>query len=452
MKDIVTPQDFTRRDFIKGGSMATLMTLLGGMELKLQAAADTELSPPEAPKIRTRCAVIGLGGWGREIVSTLSRLPSAEIAAICDTYPAFLRRTARSAPEAEQVNDYRRILEDKDIAGVIVATPTHLHRDIVIEALQAGKHVYCEAPLAHTIDDARAIACAARDASKQHFQAGLQLRSDKHRLFVSNYMGARGRPVMAKAQSLRKQSWRQAAPTPEREAAMNWRLDPAISLGLIGETGINHVDAATWFHNARPVAVSGFGSIVHWRDGREMPDTSHVIVEYPGGVRLIHTSSLANSYEGDTEAYHGTDGTVMFIGSKAWLFKEADAPLLGWEVYARKDSFFQETGIALMLDATKQAAHTQDAAQAAADEKTPLYYALENFLQRTSDVKAATEDFTEIFGEDEEALAEHLETVPQQPAAGYREGYEATVTVIKAQEAVQTGQRIELRDEWFELG
>jgi hypothetical protein len=63
---------------------------------------------------------------------------------------------------------------------------------------------------------------------------------------------------------------------------------------------------------------------------------------------------LANSFEGEYEVYYGTDGTVTFMGSKSWLFKEADAPLLGWEVYARKDSFYQETGIALMLDASKQ--------------------------------------------------------------------------------------------------
>jgi predicted dehydrogenase len=450
MKDNDTSQDLTRRDFIKGGSLATLMTLLGGMELKLHAA-DAPETQPIGP--RTRCAVIGLGGWGREIVSTLSRLPSAEIGAICDTYPAFVRRTARSAPGAEQVSDYRRILDDKEIKGVIVATPTHLHREIVIHALQAGKHVYCEAPLAHTIEDARAIALAARAASSQHFQSGLQLRADQHRHFVLNFIrsGVRGRPVMSRAQSLRKQSWRQPAPTPEREREMNWRLDPALSLGLVGEVGINQIDASSWVHNARPVAVTGFGSIVHWRDGREVPDTSHTMFEYPDGVRLIHSSTLANSFEGETEVYHGTDGTVMFIGSKAWLFKEADAPLLGWEVYARKDSFFRETGIALMMDASKQEAHTQEATEAAADAKTPLYYALENFVRNTSDVGAAVEDFTEIFGEDDEALAEHLETVPRQPVAGYQEGYEATVTVIKAQEAVRRGERIELRDEWFEL-
>ena len=67
------------------------------------------------------------------------------------------------------------------VQGVFVATPTYLHKDIVIAALQAGKHVYCEAPMASTIEDARAIAQAAQAAGRLHFQVGQQLRSDPQR-------------------------------------------------------------------------------------------------------------------------------------------------------------------------------------------------------------------------------------------------------------------------------
>jgi predicted dehydrogenase len=445
-----TTQDVTRRDFIKGGSLATLMTMLGGIELKARAA---EAEAPAASQVKkTRCAVIGLGSWGREIVSTLSRIERAEIAAVCDTYGASLKRAARSAPGATQVQDYRKILEDATIPAVIVATPTHLHRQIVVEALEAGKAVYCEAPLAHTIEDARAIAQAARKAISQHFQSGLQLRADKHRAFVLNFIrsGARGKAVSARAQYHKKQSWRQAAPNPEREAELNWRLNPETSIGMVGELGVHQLDASNWIHDALPVAVTGFGSTVLWRDGRELPDTSHVVIEYGNGVRLVQTCTLANSFEGDYEVYYGTDGTVTFIGSKSWLFKEADAPLLGWEVYARKDSFYQENGIALMMDASKQASHTQQVA----DVITPLQYALDNFLSTAVVVKAAAEDFTANYGEDEAGLKEHMAStaVPRQPGAGYLEGYQATVLAIKAHEAILKNQKIELSPDLFELG
>src|SRR5690349_4071908 len=110
---------FNRRDFLKGGSAATLMTMLGGMELlgtsNASAAAETKYDGP-----KQKVAVIGLGAWGREIINTLGPLPMVEIAAICDSYPAFLKRSATAAPGAKQVADYKALLDDKDIKAVIV--------------------------------------------------------------------------------------------------------------------------------------------------------------------------------------------------------------------------------------------------------------------------------------------------------------------------------------------
>src|ERR1044071_1983715 len=172
--------ELNRRDFI--GSFATLMSLLGGVELSSRTrvqAADLETLVP----FQVRCGVIGLGNWGREIVATLARLKTAQVIAVSDTYPAPLKRGLNAAPTPKSLDDSRKMLDDKSVQAVIVATPTHQHRDIVLAALQAGKHVYCEAPLANTIEDARAIALAARAARKQVFQSGLQTRSDSQRRF-----------------------------------------------------------------------------------------------------------------------------------------------------------------------------------------------------------------------------------------------------------------------------
>src|SRR4051812_7461283 len=126
---MTTPEnenEFNRRDFIKGGSAVTLMTLLGGVPLFAQNAPENSTETKAAgPKVK--CAVIGLGTWGREILSTLGRLPQANVAAICDTYPASLRRSASNAPGATQTDDYKTILDNKEIKAVIIATPTHKH-------------------------------------------------------------------------------------------------------------------------------------------------------------------------------------------------------------------------------------------------------------------------------------------------------------------------------------
>jgi predicted dehydrogenase len=357
------------------------------------------------------------------------------------------------APDARPVEDYQQILGDKAITAVIVATPSPQHTTVALAALQAGKHVYCEAPLAHTIDDARAIALAARNAPMLHFQAGLQYRSDPQRPFVLNFIrsGATGRTVMARSQWHKKQSWRFTAPDADREKEANWRLDPQLSPGLVGELGIHQIDCAIWFLGGRPTAVSGLGSVMLWNDGRTVPDTIQALYEFPEGVRYQQVCTLANSFDGDYEAFYGSDAALLIRGSKAWMFKEADAPALGWEVYARKETFYKETGIALMVGASKQQALTEDAVQETA-KPTALQHALTNFLRSANDLGVAAQDFTTSFGaDDRKALLEHLAAVPRQPGAGYREGFEATVLALKANEAITTGRRVELKPEWFEL-
>src|SRR5213083_1172234 len=111
--------ELNRREFLKGSSFATLMTMLGGVELITPSqtrAVDLETLVP----FQVKCAVVGLGAWGREILATLSRLKEAEIAAICDNYPAALKRASNSAPKAKQVSDYRQILDDKSIQAIII--------------------------------------------------------------------------------------------------------------------------------------------------------------------------------------------------------------------------------------------------------------------------------------------------------------------------------------------
>src|SRR5262249_28174201 len=302
------PLGYNRRDFLKGSSVATLMTMLGGVELLAPSGASA--AEENAPTAKVKVAGIGLGAWGREILNTLGRLPMADVAAICDTYPASLRRAATAAPGAIQAADYKTILANNDIKSVIVATPTHLHKDIVLDSLKAGKHTYCEAPLANTIEDARTIALAGKASKLALFQTGLQIRSDPQRHFLVPFIrsNALGRMVMARAQSHKKQSWRTTSPNPEREKALNWRLDKDISIGLIGEQGCHPIDQANWFLNALPVAVTGFRKMALWEsDGREVPDTVRAMIEYPGHIYLDYDATLANSFDGNYEMFYGSD-------------------------------------------------------------------------------------------------------------------------------------------------
>ncbi|MEI6391622.1 MAG: Gfo/Idh/MocA family oxidoreductase [Verrucomicrobiota bacterium] len=449
---------FNRRDFLKGGSAATMMTMLGGVELFAQTT--TNEAPTGLTKVapvKMKVAVIGLGVWGREIVNTLARVPQADVAAICDTYPAALKRIATAAPGAVQTEDYKTILDNKDIKAVVIATPTGGHKEIVLAALKAGKHLYCEAPLANGIEEAREIALAAKGAKLSVFQAGLQMRSDPQRRFLLPFIrsGALGKMTEARAQWHKKTSWRSNSPNPEREKALNWRLNKATSLGLIGEIGIHQMDQEGWFINALPTAVTGFGSIMLWNDGRDVPDTVQVILEFPGGVRMIYDATLANSFDGEYEMLYGSDAAVMMRESKAWMFKEVDSPLLGWEVYASKVQFYKETGIALVANASKAVPGNAPGGQPAQLDpfsNTPLSHALENFLRNAQDLNAATDDYKASYGADDvDGLVEHLAKIPRRAAASYLEGFQSVVTAVKANEAVTSGKRVELNPEWYEL-
>lgn len=453
-----TLSDLNRRDFLKGGSFATLMMLMGGIPIRAEDNK-TDAAPAEnkAAPTPVKCAVIGCGAWGRELIKALATLPHGPIVAVCDTYEPWLKRAVESAPNAQAMPDYRQVLELKEVEAVIVATPTHLHRHVVLDALQAGKHVYCEAPLAHTIEDAKAIARAARDAVTLNFQAGLQNRADPQLYHLMAFVraGAGGKPIKARSQWHKKMSWRRSSPNPDREKELNWRLERSVSLGLVGELGIHQVDMAAWHLLARPVAVTGFGTTLLWNDGRDVPDTVQAVFEYPKGVVATFEGSLGSSFDGAHDLYFGTDSTIMHRERRAWMFKEADAPLLGWEVYARKEAFYKESGIVLSADATKLAAQGDKPVQdALADKETPLQHALKAFLANCALTSSAVKDFTETYGSaDPKELREYLESLAKSraPAAGWQEGLEATIAVIKANEAINKGARIMFDEQLFAL-
>lgn len=446
--------DFNRRDFLKSGSVATLLSMLGGVEL-FGAAPEGESKEEVIEKMKV--AVIGLGAWGREILNTLAVVPQAEVAAVCDTYPASLRRGASLAPGAAQTNDYKTILANKDIKAVVIATPTYQHKDIVLEALKAGKHVYCEAPMASSIEDAKAIALAAKAAKQQVFQVGLQLRADPQRYFLVPFIrsGALGSFLSARGQFHKKQSWRATSPKPEREKELNWRLSKDTSCGLVGELGCHSIDQAAWFINAQPTAVTGFGTLALWKDGRDVPDTVQAMLEYPGGVILTYDATLANSFDSDYAMFYGTDAAVMLRESKAWLFKEVDSPLLGWEVYASKEVFYKETGIVLKANASKSVPANASGGQPAQESpflNTPLFYSLQVFLKNSTDVSDKVTFATNALGPDDaEGIAAEVAKVQLRAAATYLEGFLNAVTIIKANEAILSNQRIVLKPEWYEL-
>lgn len=415
-----------RRDFLKGAA-ATVALLMTAQGLGLADAAAAEPAvAPAGPAVKI--GVIGLGQWGKEIVTALSTMPSAQVTAICDTYENYVNRAAKIAPTAKTFSDYKQLLASPDVEAVIIATPSHQHKEIVLAAIQADKHVYCEAPLASSIEEAKAVALAGQ-GSKKVFQAGLQGRANPLYEHVSKFVksGCLGSVAEAHSQYNKKQSWKRMAPNSEREKELNWRLSKQTSGGLVGELGIHSLDLANWYFNALPVSVTGFGTIANWNDGRDVPDTVQCVIEYPKSVRMVFSSTLVNSFSGEYTLFQGSDSSLMLRADRGWMIKEADSALIGWEVYARKESVYDETGICMIANATKILKEGKDPGKdaPAAPAQNALATALESF---TASVRGGSK-----------------------PAAGALEGYQAAVTAIKANEAILSGSKIAYTPDMFEL-
>src|SRR5665213_3132628 len=151
----------SRRKFI--GAMAT------GLATTLASSAGV-LSAND----RVRIGVIGAGQRGTELVHQALACPNLEIAALADVYSKRLDDARNLIPGAAAYNDHRRLLEDHNIDAVIVATPQHLHCEHFVHSLEAGKHVYQEKALAFTLDHARRMRAAYRQAPRAIVQIGHQ--------------------------------------------------------------------------------------------------------------------------------------------------------------------------------------------------------------------------------------------------------------------------------------
>jgi len=368
-----------------------------------------------------RIGLVGTGRQGRSILAELQKLDAAKVVAICDTDPRRLSSSGRRAPGAEPFSDHRALLERGDVQAVIVATPTDRHRAVATDAIGAGKHVYCEAPLATSLEDARAIAAASRGAPVV-VQAGLQGRSNPiYQLSRTFYRSDAVRNLVSvRAQHNHKTSWRTPASDPQRERELNWRLDPARTIGLAGEFGTHQFDVVHWFTSKYPVSVTGGGAVRFYEDGRTVPDSIACDLVFDNGVRMQYQATLANSFDGRHEVFFGSNAAIKLAWTAGWLFKEADAPTQGWEVYANRQQFHNDEGITLIADATQLAAQGK-LKEGVRLPNPPLYYALSDFL-------ASIVDGTPVI-------------------CGAEEGMRATVVGILANRAVTTGETVAIGDD-----
>ncbi|NVN17824.1 Gfo/Idh/MocA family oxidoreductase [Muricauda sp. HICW] len=304
-----------RRDFVIKSSLASSAVLYAPTVLAYGTPSANET---------INVGVIGTGDRGGGLIPFINQIPNMQVVACCDIIPFRLSSgLSKVAGKAKGYSDYKKLLEDKDVDAVLVATPFSTHSKIAIDALKAGKHVYGEKTMAKGYEGIAELVSAA-DASNGIFQTGHQYHSSRLYSHVVDEVrnGKIGKITAFECQWNRNGNWRRPVPDPKWERMINWRMYREFSGGLLAELCSHQLDFANWVMDAMPEKVMGIGGIDYWKDGRETYDNIHLIYSYPEGVRASFTCLTSNAMGDYKVKVMGDKGTYILDYAKAWFYPE----------------------------------------------------------------------------------------------------------------------------------
>ena len=312
------------------------------------AAAATALSYSNimGANERVRMGYIGLGNRGDQVHDAFLEHGDQQTVAVCDLrndYMDFAIKKSRATPVKH--NDYRKLLEDKNVDAVAIATPDHWHALMFIDACRAGKDVYCEKPLSLTVREGRRMIEVARE-TKRVTQVGIHRRSVKSLIEAAEFVrtGGLGHVTVAKGYHVQNEwpngigmapnmpppdekmwdAWLGPAPKApynRNRTFYNFRWFYDYSGGQITNFGVHYMDFIRMALGKRsPRAVTALGGQYAVKDNREIPDTCEVLWDY-GDCLVIFVQYNANGAPTNAKntelEIRGTKGT-MYLQSGRW--------------------------------------------------------------------------------------------------------------------------------------
>ena len=344
-----------RREFLQQTGALTASAAVLGLSTSARVFGANE---------RIVLGLIGPGGMGTNLLQSFAAQPDVAIAYVCDPDEQRMNQAAQTAEAISKqrpkaVKDLRRVLEDKSVDAVVVATPDHWHAPATILACEAGKHVYVEKPCAHNIREGRLMVEAAR-RSNRVVQVGTQSRSTEHvrRAMELLRNGAIGDILVAKAWNSQLRGsighakpstppahldfdlWVGPAPmVPYQSNLLHgvWRWWFAFGTGDMGNDGVHDIDIARWGLGVEthPTTITALGGKYFFDDDQQFPDTQYVVFEYASEGRrkkqLVYEQRLWSPYfqEGyeNGDAYYGTKGMLILGKGGGWqLFGPRNEP------------------------------------------------------------------------------------------------------------------------------
>lgn len=328
---------FSRREFL-GAGVAAGASLAGGpvgASPGLLRSAPAAVPPRGAPGDRVRFGIVGVGMQGSGLLANSVALPDVECAAACDLYDgrhALAREIA--GPGLRVTRRYQDLLDDKTIDCIIAAVPDHWHRQLVVDAVGAGKDVYCEKPMSHSAADGAAMLDAAQQSGRI-----VQVGSQR----VSSQICARARDLLARGTigdltlvegwigrndptgaweyppppdlspaTLDWDTWQGTAPRRAFDplAFARWRAYREYGTGVAGDLLVHLVSGLMFMLGVTdpPARAMATGAVRRWKDGRTLPDVLAVTFDY-GGLPVYMRLNLGTA-AAETYRFQGAKGVL----------------------------------------------------------------------------------------------------------------------------------------------
>jgi predicted dehydrogenase len=359
----------SRREFLKKSGAGLLLT--SGTSLAYGKTYMLESQKSVAAIDKIRIGLIGAGIIGHYDTDTALKVPGVELVAVCDLYQGRLDFAKEKWGNSIFITrDYREVLARTDIDAVLICTPDHWHDHISIAALKAGKHVYCEKPMVHHIEEGLAVVEAHRKSGKV-FQVGSQRASSAAILKARDYynegiIGDLNYVETFVDRSDSSGAWNYSIPTDASPETVDWdrylgdapkapfdakhffrwRNYKQYGTGVSGDLFVHLLTAIhTVTGSFGPTSIYALGDISYWKDGRNANDNVSSVMRYPIGdthpsFQFFTRVNLASGAgDGSKVRLFGTEGMIDIAWNDFEIthFKRPKAP--GFGGYDSYESF-----------------------------------------------------------------------------------------------------------------
>ncbi len=335
-----------RRIFLQGASVAAAQTL-AGTKMHMLAAVQSE-TRSMGPNDQIQIALIGAGGQGMGDTKAALQVPGVKLVAVADCYQGRLDHSKEVwGNDLFTTRDYSEVLARKDIDAVIVGTPDHWHKQVSVDAMKAGKDVYCEKPMIHLYSDGPEM-IETSQKTKRVLQIGSQRVSSMLYIKAKELLaaGAIGELNMVTARWDRNSAqgaWNYTVPLDastetcdwqrflgtapkipfNAEHFFQWRKWKAYGSGVAGDLFV-HLFSGTHFitNTIGPSRGMATGGLRFWKDGRDVPDVLLALFDYPNFNLSLRVNFVDGGEESEGLIFAGSEGQMEIGGNGVTLSRK----------------------------------------------------------------------------------------------------------------------------------